>query len=262
VLERPDDEPARADTVAPGLYRRGGTDGFDVTWWDPAALGLDVGAPFGLRREELIAKDVAPEVVADGQRTYLDWQRARAAAHEAGRVPSHVVRTVTEWAASGDLLPVDVVVEVVSLDTVAARPAGPRFGTLVHETLALAPLDADADTVARVVAVRARVLGATADEAAAAREAVVAALAHPLLVEARGAWCRRETPVTLSVGAALVEGVIDCVFATPQGATVIDFKTDRAAGADLDAYRRQVAFYAAAVTAVTDGPVRAVLMQV
>ena len=264
VLERPGDEIARAETVAPGQHRFEA--GFDVTWWDPAALALDAEAPFGLRREELITKDVAPEVVAEGQRAYLEWQQARARAQQTGARPSLAVRTVTEWAAGDEPLPADVPIETLTLPAEEARPGGARFGTLVHETLALVPLDAGVDAVARLVAMRARVLGATEQETRLAGVAVAAALAHPLLDEARRAavegWCRRETSVTVTVGTTLVEGVIDLAFSIGGRATVVDFKTDRAEGADLAAYRRQVGLYGAAVAKVSDGPVRAVLLQV
>ena len=57
----------RRSTVSPGLHRIGDGDAaHDVVWWDPAALHLDVAAPFGLRREELIAKDVPPQVIEEG----------------------------------------------------------------------------------------------------------------------------------------------------------------------------------------------------
>jgi hypothetical protein len=39
---------------------------FDVVWWDPRVLRLGADAPFGLRREELISKDVEPGRMAEG----------------------------------------------------------------------------------------------------------------------------------------------------------------------------------------------------
>ena len=269
VLTRPNDEIATPDTVAPGLDRleAGGADeAFGVVWWDPAELSLGVEAPFGLRREELIARDVEPEVVAAGQRAFLDWRESREAAIASGRRPSLMVQTVTEWAAGEDPLPSQGAVETVTLALAETRPRGPRFGTLVHEALAVVPLDANWGAVAAAVRVRARALAATADEAGSAIKVVTAVLSHPLFDEARYAandgWCRRETPVTLRVGETLVEGVIDCAFATGGRTTVVDVKTDRAVGADLEAYRRQIGLYASAVARVTDGPVRAILLQV
>ena len=57
-----------------------GDEPFDVVWWDPATLHLRADPPFGLRRQELISKDVEPEVVAHGQR--LEQESAR---HRIGR---------------------------------------------------------------------------------------------------------------------------------------------------------------------------------
>ena len=197
VLERPNDEIARRDTVAPGLHRivTGGPDeAFDVVWWDPAALGLGVDTPFGLRREELIARDVEPEIVAAGQQAVIDWRAAREATIASSRQPSLAVRTVTEWAAADGRPPVEAPVETVTLPRDETRPGGARYGTLVHEALAAVPLDAGRDVVAAAVHMQARVLAATADEAASAVEVVTAVLAHPLFDEARragerGGWC-------------------------------------------------------------------------
>ncbi len=67
VLDRPADDMASARTVAPGLHR---FDGYDVVWWDPRALALGARPPFGVRREELIVKDVPRDVVSDGRTQY------------------------------------------------------------------------------------------------------------------------------------------------------------------------------------------------
>ncbi len=100
VLERPDGGIAGASTVSPGLHRMGDGDAaHDVVWWDPAALHLDVAAPFGLRREELIAKDVPPQVIEDGANTYDRWKAERQAALARGSTPWVSVSTMTEWAA-------------------------------------------------------------------------------------------------------------------------------------------------------------------
>ena len=73
VLRRPDEGVAMAHTVAPGCHTMltghgtgavepgaGEADPpFEVVWWDPAALQLGAEPPFGLRRQELISKEVA-----------------------------------------------------------------------------------------------------------------------------------------------------------------------------------------------------------
>ena len=89
MLRRPDDGVALPQTVSPGLHRMddGADAPFDVVWWDPAALRLGAEPPFGLRRQELISKDVEPDIVAEGQRRYIAWREARTQA-VARREPS------------------------------------------------------------------------------------------------------------------------------------------------------------------------------
>src|SRR5262252_1994734 len=58
VLERPDTKCAGPGTVRPGRHALeiSGGERYDVVWWDPARLGLDVRPPFGIRREDLIVE--------------------------------------------------------------------------------------------------------------------------------------------------------------------------------------------------------------
>ena len=265
VLTRPDAGIASAQTVSPGLHRfeiRPGED-YDVVWWEPHVLKLGVDPPFGLRRQELIARDVAPEVIAAGQRDYMAWHAARDSALAAGAAPSLRVRTTTEWAMASEAPP--PAVEVVTLDA-SARPAGARYGTLVHAVLATVPLDAARSAIEAIVDTQSRVLGATPEESRSAVGVVTAVLDHPLFDEVRAAAhagrCLREAPVTLTLGDELVEGTVDLAFDVSGCTTVIDFKTDRVEGDRLARYQRQVRLYADAIARVTNGPVRAVLMMV
>jgi ATP-dependent exoDNAse (exonuclease V) beta subunit len=295
VLRRPDEGVASSQTVAPGGHRlrpagsasaepasarpglqlgraglgESGADEadppFEVVWWDPAALGLGAEPPFGLRRQELISKDVSLDVVAEGTRRYIEWRDARAEACSRGAHPLVDVRTVTEFAKS-QLPTSNFQVEIVELPTSEARPSGPRFGTVVHASLAAVPLDADDKTVDRLVTVQARIVGATADEVVAAQRVVRDVLKHPLLAAARraaeSAVLFRETPTTVVRDGQLLEGNVDLAFETDDGFTVIDFKTDRA-DEDLKAvYARQVQLYAEAIAQATGKPARAVLMNV
>ena len=274
MLQRPDDEPARPSTVCPGLHRFGGFGDepeYDVIWWDPAALELGIEPPFGLRREELIAKDVPPEVIAEGERRYRDWRQRRDAALASGKVPALQVTTVTQWAARAGIRDSgfgveEQDVEVVTLEMASARPGGKRFGTLVHASLSVVALDADVATVDAVTQTQGRIVSASAEEVASAAAAVRAVLAHPLIADARRAQragrCLRETPVAIVVDRELVEGVVDFAYEDDEGMTVIDFKTDRAEGDAVSQYRRQVGLYARAVTRATGRPARAVLMQI
>ena len=100
VAERPNDEPAGNGTVCPGLHAF--AEGYSVVWWDPGAGGgLELGAkpPFGVRREDLIVKDVPRHVVAGRPHPYDRWRLARDDAREAGAMPSTSLATVREWAA-------------------------------------------------------------------------------------------------------------------------------------------------------------------
>jgi ATP-dependent helicase/nuclease subunit A len=147
------------------------------------------------------------------------------------------------------------------------RPAGARFGALVHAALAAVPLDANTDQVQQITALYARVLGADERETAAAAAAVHSALAHPLMARARDALahggCRRETPITLTLGGGfLVEGVVDLAFLEKGAWTVVDFKTDRELEKELEHYKLQVGLYALSIVRATGQPCDRILMRV
>jgi hypothetical protein len=148
VLQRPNDEPAGNGTVCPGLHTfeggpvapKPGEGGYSVVWWDPGALKLDEKPTFGVRREDLIVKDVPKNVIADGRGRYDRWHLARDEAREAGAVASLVVETARDWAAGNlefgirNLEFVTVVGAARSGDD--ARSGGIGFGLLVHAMLA------------------------------------------------------------------------------------------------------------------------------
>jgi len=271
VLERPDREAPGRDNVQPGLHVLGGPGDsrYRVVWWDPRALTLEVRPVFGIRRQDLI-EDPGPDVLDADRRHYGEWLRAREVALEQGARPSFAVQTVTDWArraATHDEVP-EPQMEVTVVDAASgiARPAGPRFGTLVHAVLATVALDAERDAIAEVGAMQARILGATSDETAAATALVEGALAHPLLLRAREAWrvdrCRRETPITaVEADGSILEGVLDLAFEEDDGWTVVDFKTQAELAGPLARYRLQVAAYASVVARVTGRLVTAVLMR-
>jgi ATP-dependent helicase/nuclease subunit A len=294
VMWRPDGDPARSTTVAPGQFEftwdsasagsrtpePGPRDTYRVVWWDPHSLALDAGTSFGLRRDDLIAKDGDPAGSAARLAAYREWESARAAAITAGRVPSISARTVTQIAADRELPLLDldgIDIDVVDVPRVIGRPFGPRFGTLVHTTLATVPLDADEATVQRVAAAQGRVLlgsGPGVDEEVfAVVEAVMAVLRHPLFDQVRAASasgrCHRELPlIWQAADGMLIEGTVDLAFEeTGDGAAdrklvVLDFKTDRDREADTERYRRQLAIYCRALTALQGGAARGILMRV
>jgi ATP-dependent helicase/nuclease subunit A len=271
VLNRPNGDPATPRTVCPGEHRFGAGDtGYTVSWWSPeeGVLTLDVQEQFGLRRDDLIVKEVAPEIVAAGQRAYRDWRNSRDAAIRAARVPSVAVKTATEAALAEVALTGDIEVEIERVSGGGDRPGGTRFGTLVHAMLADVPLSATgSDVIARLASAHGRVLGAEPSEIVAARQMVEEALAHPLLRAAARAAdegrCYRETPVTWRLAdGALIEGNVDLAFESAGAMVVIDFKTDRELDGAVDRYRRQVQIYASAIAAATGRPARAVLMRI
>src|SRR5688572_17812969 len=217
VLKRPDDGVAMSQTVAPGAHTvdAAGDAPFDVVWWDPATLELGAEPPFGLRRQELISRDVPLEVIAEGTASYVAWRNSRDETVARAATPALDVRTISEWTRqvggapdkshipnpktqSPDYNSHGPRVETVTIAATAGRPSGPRYGALVHASLAVVPLDAETDVIGPLVATQGRVLGATADEVASAREVVQAVLGHPLLASARSAAERgallRETP--------------------------------------------------------------------
>jgi hypothetical protein len=274
VLERPDGGIATAATVAPGAHRMlEGERPYDVIWWDPGVLHLDVEPPYGLRRQELIAKDVPAHVIEEGAARHEAWLADRRSALARGRAPWVAVSTMTEWAA-GDTVgvaergPLDGVpeAEVVTVAPLSGRPSGARFGTLVHAALATVPLDASASTLDTLVATHGRIVGAVQDEVAAAVSVVGAVLRHPLVEAARAAErdgrCHRELPVTMLDGDLLLEGVADLAFERGGVMTVVDFKTDRPDPETLERYARQVRTYAAAIQRATGKAVRPILLQV
>jgi ATP-dependent exoDNAse (exonuclease V) beta subunit len=271
VRERPDGEPAGPGTVAPGRHRWGPPDApCDVVWWSPeeSVLPPQEAGLAGLRREDLVVKDVPVAVLQRYLQDYRSWQEGHRSALERGLVPTHDVRTITDVSADPDVPGLGAVdVQEEALDAAGARPYGPRFGALVHAVMAEVPLDSrqrPQELVRRLAETQARVLGAPLEEAHAAELLVHRALEHPLLRAASAAdaagGCLREVPVTWTLpSGTLVEGTVDLAFEDAEGFVLVDFKTDRDQAA-ADTYRRQVQIYAAALAAATTRPVRGVLL--
>jgi ATP-dependent exoDNAse (exonuclease V) beta subunit len=272
VLERPEGDPATSRTVCPGEHHFGAEDNsFSVVWWspEPAVLNLEAEAPLGLRRDDLIVKDVAPETRARYQREYMSWRSTRDETVTRAKEPSINVITATE-AAAGSVHPdvgnIDVRVEDLSGDDV--RGGGVRFGTLVHALLADVSLDsAESSLIERLASTQGRVLGASPEEIDSAVAVVRRVLQHPIFADAAHATkdgrCYRETPITLRMDAdRLVEGFVDLAFETNGEMVVVDFKTDRELEGALETYRRQVQIYAHAIATATGLPARAVLMKI
>ena len=267
VLARPDMDPARPTTVAPGAYA---FEGYETVWWDPSLLHLNAVSSFGLRRDDLIVKDGDMFAVEERRADYDRWRADREQLIEQGNKPSVRVQTATAWAAEAAESGVDAAiaassaVEIVAMAGAEKRPRGPRFGTLVHAVLAIVPLDATDDVIRRTAGVQARIIGNTAEETTAAANVVVAVLKHDLMVRARAsARLRRETPITWTQpDGMLIEGVLDLAFDEDDATIVIDFKTDHELAAGEARYRAQVQKYVDAVAAATGRSARGVLWKV
>jgi ATP-dependent exoDNAse (exonuclease V) beta subunit len=294
-MRRPDDA-MDATSVCPGLHvfsanrasveppvdAAAGSSSYSVVWWDPKTLELGAKPSFGKRYEQLIGKDVESAVVERDRQTYDTWRAGRDEAIRTGSAPSLTIRTATEQAAidvatgpareetgqrSLFSAEPDDAVELIELGREAGRPAGVRYGALLHAVLATVPLDATRDQIAEVAGLQSRILGATDVEVASATAVTQAVLAHPLLRRAseadRGGNCRREVPITLrQPDGTLVEGIVDLAFRDARGWTVVDFKSDRELALALTVYRRQVGIYAKAIGEATGSPASAVLMRV
>jgi ATP-dependent exoDNAse (exonuclease V) beta subunit len=259
VADRPffsSDEPS----VKPGLHvPRQGT--HEVVWWDPRTLKLAAPLSLGLRQQEILAADgegkESPSLIA-----YRRWLEERDSVSRTGQVKQFDVFTATETAES----PVDFRVEVTveSIAKSKERPAGPRFGTLVHTILRDATLDADRTVLASLAQVHGRLLGATTQEVEAAIDAVAAALIHPLLVQARRAQrLHRELPIILKLDAnRVLEGVIDLAFEAEARWHIVDFKTDADVAANRIHYERQLHWYSLALSHLNNAPVQAHLLSI
>ncbi|HWM86173.1 MAG TPA: UvrD-helicase domain-containing protein [Kofleriaceae bacterium] len=266
VSNRPLDAPPGPEcSVAPGLHAIGDS---HAVWWDPSILSLEAPPVGGVRQQDLLVIDQERGRDRAGMEEFERWRAARTGALVVGGTPSFIVTTATKLAAE---IAGAAAVEVLETGAASAeRPRGRRFGTLVHAALADVRLDAGAVEIERLVALHARLVGATDSEVAAAVHAVGSALAHDLFRRAAAAAargrCHRELPLAFrSPTGAFVDGVADLAFAEPaEGGerwVVVDYKTDSRPGAN-DAYRAQVLLYAEALASATGQPATGILLAV
>jgi ATP-dependent helicase/nuclease subunit A len=250
--------PSPSDPIVPGLHVR---DGRAVVFWDPRVLALQDDHRKGLRAHDFLKKQDGKD---DGRAAYETWKTNEATVRATAAKPQRIVRSVSELVQErGPSSTANITHERVALRTFQ-RPSGTRFGILVHAVLAEVPLDAARDGIANHAQVQGRLLGATPEETDAAIAAVGAALAHPVLVEARAAAeLRREVPLQVRLpDGVLAEGVVDLAYRDANGWVVVDFKTDADPSIRKDEYERQVALYSFALRRATGTPVRGVLLTV
>ena len=246
VLQRPTEHFGQPeDSVRPGLHTPQ-TGDHQVVWWDPIGLRLEVAPGFGLRQEDILAPEPAASA-AEGIARYRQWQTERQRTIESGQLPAFRIVSPTEGIEDPPELR-SIVIESVA--TVAERPGGRRFGTLVHAILRDLDLQGAPGQIAALARVHARLLDAPGEESDAAAAAVEAAWAHPLLSRARAAQrCHRELPIHLRLeDGRLLEGVIDLAFVEQDRWVVVDFKSD---SGDAARYQRQLQWYLYALSKLT-----------
>jgi len=254
----PDVERFAADSVAPGQHApRAGTT--PVVWWDPRVLELDRHAGGGMRQRQVLQADDSNERATASQQAHDRWRERRAGTILAGKVPTFEVQSITAASKTGNAGWDPVAIEDTGVDR-STRPRGKRFGVLVHAVLSAVPLvgespglaPADVARIERLAAAHGRLVGAPPAEVAAAVDAAVAALRHPLLRRAAvAAKLRREAPVVLSTTEGMLEGIVDLAFAEGDRWIVVDYKTDAGLGELQQSYEMQVRMYAAAIAAAT-----------
>ncbi len=260
VLDRPPDSPfTKTRSVKPGLHHILET---SVVWWDPHVLGLGRVPRGGLRGTAIFEEGEAGN---DRIEAHLAWEAKLRALRERGGTPSFRVSSVTAIANA-----TKASAHVPRIEETAApregRPSGKRFGTLVHGILAECTLDASRSDVAAMARHQGALFAAPEDEIAAAIEAVVSALAHPLLRNAseadRRGQCRRECPILVPLDdGSSAEGVVDLAFVHEGVWTIVDYKTDRERGEKLT-HAVQLELYARAIAAATNERVTTVLLYV
>ncbi len=254
---RPDRAPGPDSSVHPGTHHA--REGVPVVWWDPKLLAARGSGSRGLGAHDLLRDTGLAKASIAAYDTWHERREARTVS--AARPPRSVVNPTEKGG------PTPPRAEVRWEETSSARhqrPHGKRFGALVHSILESAEVGDTEDRIARLVAVKVRLLGASPDEERAARDATVAALRHPLLKRASmSPDSRREAAVMIPLSETeTVEGTVDLVFRDNGAWTVVEFKTTAEVDGCRSAYERQVAWYVHGVREATGAQVRGVILLV
>ena len=248
-IDRGPDPSVRPGLVTPfaGAHR--------VVWWDPRALRLGVEANYGFRQEEVLAGDSAAGLAA-----YEQWRSGRADEIAKGSRLAFDIFSPSETTQPPQGSTEEI--GIAEIARPAGRSFGSHFGTLVHAVLRDIDFGASREAVEAQVELQSRIMGARDDERQAAVEAVVAALAHPLLQAAHQAPRQhREWPMHFRTGERLLEGIIDLAYF--DGATwhVVDYKTDADFAAKRRHYETQLRWYVHGAAHLTKQPARGWLLR-
>ncbi|HUB78937.1 MAG TPA: UvrD-helicase domain-containing protein [Bryobacteraceae bacterium] len=250
VLNRPPDLQEEV-SVKPGLHHPK-TGGHGVVWFDPAVLALRVSKAEGVENENVLSG--TREQAQEGLREYQAWKQRRAQLLESGAVPRYRIRmaeTVPEAKESAE-----IPVETVTLPAADGRPAGRRFGRVVHDILQHATSPAD---VAALAETWGRRHAANDAERTFAAEVSRQALEYLARAMPAGAERHRELPVMVKLeDGTLVDGRVDFAWCSGNLWTVVDYKTDRRERRNVT----QVQLYALALQRATKIPARGLVLEV
>jgi len=147
----------------------------------------------------------------------------------------------------------------------AGSDLGRQIGSIVHHCLSRAGLE-DAARLHAMLNAEARRMGVPPAGVEEARRLLQAALDSPLLRRAEAASaCYHEVPFSLKVGGVVLAGVMDMLFVEPDGAVVVDWKTDAVSdeaevARRADAYRPQMVAYALGAQMTLCKPVKEVVL--
>jgi len=250
VLNRPPDQRDEV-SVKPGLHHPQ-TGDHTVVWFDPAVLELRVAKAEGVENEQVFSG--SREQAEEGVRLYREWSGARAQRIERGAAPSYRVAAAETSGSIAEAAQIPV--ETVTLPLAAGRPAGRKFGRVVHDILQHA---ASPDEVAAIADVWGRRHSAGDRERAAAAEASRQALEYMARIIPAGAERHRELPVMVRLeDGTLVDGRIDFAWRSGNWWTVVDYKTDRREKRHV----AQVQLYALALQRATKIPARGLVLEV
>ena len=118
---RPNGDPALPTTVAPGLHMfqslkaqirspipitQSSILNHQCIWWDPRALQLGAEAPLGIRKSELIVKNVLPAIVAEGLRAIRPGASPATEQSLVAANASVSAQTATTWAKTSTTEPI------------------------------------------------------------------------------------------------------------------------------------------------------------
>jgi ATP-dependent exoDNAse (exonuclease V) beta subunit len=196
---------ASVPNVKPGLHLGRG-EGFEVAWWDPAALPREPETRFGLAHEAYLAPHPR---AAEAEAAHAAWR----AELEATRADASFQSVVLADLAVDPGAPFPI--SERRLPGADARPGGRRFGRLVHQAARDLGFEATAADVAPLVALHARALDAPAEERRAAAAALEALLGDELFARARRAEAafRDYGVVHPSADGEVVDTRLDLLFA-------------------------------------------------